>query len=200
MAAQSLRLNTAGCIVLPSALFIGLMISTAGTAIYPPLTAVANPLICSGEVAYKSRSYSYRPGQSGVQRFIYCQSGGPKGSRVEITWTAIGVSFLIYSAAFFLLLQFVARPLLRRRSRDTLEAARARFSPASSSPAGPAAVQNILARVAEAMQRGEANVVVNEAGGGDLAGRLARLKELRDQGLITAEDYEAKKAELLSRL
>jgi hypothetical protein len=37
-------------------------------------------------------------------------------------------------------------------------------------------------------------------GGDDLAERLARLNALRDQGLITAEDYEAKKAEILSRL
>jgi len=36
--------------------------------------------------------------------------------------------------------------------------------------------------------------------GSDFVERLAQLKHLRDQGLISAEDYEAKKAEILSRL
>lgn len=194
-----------GCIILPASLFIGLMIASAGTAIYPGVTAIAHPLICSGEVVYESRYYSYRPGQQGVQRFIYCQSGGAKGSREEITWSAIGVSFLLYSAIFFVLLRFVAAPLLRRRARDTLEAARSRFASTSSSDAAATDLQAVLGRVTEAIRRGKADVVVRDtgvgsSGDGDVAERLVRLKELRDRGLITAEDYEAKKAEILSRL
>jgi hypothetical protein len=59
------------------------------------------------------------------------------------------------------------------------------------------------------VQRGEAdirarNVSVDLSGtetdGGDIAARLSQLKVLRDQGLITAADYEAKKAEILSGL
>ena len=196
-----------GCIILPSALFIGLMIATAGAAIYPGVTAIANPLICSGEVVYESRSYSYRPGQQGVERFIYCQTGA-KGSRQDIIWKAMGVSFLLYSAIAFLLLRFVIAPLLRRRVRDTLEAARSRFSSAAPVPPGNAAapdLQAIFGRVVEAIRQGKANVVVHDAsvdtsGDGDVAERLARLKQLRDQGLITAVDYEAKKAEILSHL
>lgn len=201
------RFNATGCIVLPVALFIGLMIATAGMAIYPRVTAVAMPLICAGKADYVSTGYSYRPGQYGVQRTIYCDEGG---RREEITMTAIGVSFLIYSAAFFLLLQFVARPLIRRRYRDTLDAVRARVPPGAGSSAAQGAggmvdVQDILARVSEAMRRGEANVVVrgmalDADGDDDPAGRLAQLKALRDQGLISAADYEAKKAEILSRL
>jgi hypothetical protein len=77
------------------------------------------------------------------------------------------------------------------------------------SPPPPAGLSDILARVRQAVQSGEADVRVRnlsvdlsgaEAGGGDIAARLAQLKALRDQGLITAEDYEAKKAEILSGL
>ena len=76
------------------------------------------------------------------------------------------------------------------------------------SPAPPAGLGDLLARVQQAVQRGGANVRVRnvstglptEAGGGDIAARLAQLKTLRDQGLITAADYEAKKAEILSGL
>jgi Short C-terminal domain len=35
------------------------------------------------------------------------------------------------------------------------------------------------------------------AGGGDLAAQLQQLAQLRDQGVITAEDFEAKKKQLL---
>ena len=34
----------------------------------------------------------------------------------------------------------------------------------------------------------------------ELADSLSRLGELRDQGLITSEEFDAKKAELLDRL
>lgn len=202
--ASALKVNALGCIVLPAALFIGLMIATAGMAIYPPVTALANPLICSGAVDYVSTFYSYRPGQTGIERTIYCVADGPKGAREDVTLKAIGVSFLIYSAVFFLILGFIVRPLLRRRYREAMASLQAQ--PGGPTGAAPVDVQDILARVSEAMKSGEANVVVRNvsvdaAGGdGDLADRLSRLKELRDQGLITAEDYEAKKAELLSRL
>lgn len=205
--ANELKVNTLGCIVLPAAMFAGLMISTAGMAIYPPVTFVANPVICSGTIDYVSTSYSYRPGQTGVSRTIYCLSGGPKGARADVTMKAIGASFLIYSGICFLLFGFVVRPLLRRRYRRMMDAVRASQAMAglgSTNAAG--GVQDILARVSEAMAKGEARVAVRndrsdeDGAGGDLADRLGRLKALHDRGLITAEDYEAKKAELLSRL
>ena len=67
----------------------------------------------------------------------------------------------------------------------------------------------ILSRVQEAVRRGEAEVRVRNVSadladdqeeGGDIAGRLARLKALHDRGLITARDYETKKAEILAGL
>lgn len=203
---SDLRFNTLGCIVLPAALFAGLMISTAGMAIYPPITFVANPVICSGTVDYVSTPYSYRPGQSGVERNIHCVADGPKGAREDVTMKAIGVSFLVYSALFFLIFGFVLRPLLRRRYERTMEAVRATQAMAGlGTGAATGGVQDILARVSEAMEKGETRVVVRDvsmgaADGDDLVGRLAQLKALHDQGLITAEDYESKKAELLSRL
>lgn len=204
-ARDDLKFNTLGCIVLPAALFVGLMISTAGMAIYPPITFVANPAICAGTIDYVSTSYSYRPGQQGVERAIYCVAGSDKGAREDVTLKAIGVSFLVYSALVFLILGFIVRPLLRRRYERTMAAVRARQG-MTGTIAGVATsgAQDILARVSDAMQQRGADVVVHNVAPGtapdDLADRLAQLKQLRDQGLITAEDYEAKKAELLARL
>jgi hypothetical protein len=38
------------------------------------------------------------------------------------------------------------------------------------------------------------------AGGGDVASRLAKLNELRQQGLVTEAEFQAKKAELLEQI
>ena len=205
--ASNLRLGATGCIILPASLFIGLMIASAGTAIYPRVAAVGAALLCSGEVVYESHGQSYRPGEYTVTRQIYCRSGEGKGAaQEEITFRAIGIAFLIYSAIAFLLLRFVAAPLLRRRVARALEGSGVRHAswPGSGAPLGD--IGAILGQAAEAMKRGEARAVVRGAAfdaapperEADAAERLALLCQLRDQGLISAEDYEAKKAEILA--
>jgi hypothetical protein len=208
-----LKFNPTGCIILPVSLFIALMIASAGVANWPKLAAPGAAILCgNGEVVYESYGASYRPGEYTVTREIYCRSGtGKEAVPEEITFSAMGVSFLIYSVAIFLLLQFVARPLAARRLRRKM-AALGIGAPAQPSwpgtPAAPAGLGDLLARVQQAVRRGEADIRMRnvsglsgaEAGDGDIAARLAQLKALRDQGLITAEDYEAKKAEILSGL
>ena len=205
------RSGCAWLIVLPVSLFIGLMIATAGMAIYPPVTAIATPLICSGEVVHQSQHYSYQPGQQGITRTILCRTGGAKNQGEDITMQAVGMSFLLYSAIAFLLLFFIAMPLLRRRFSRVIDSTRTFATNATTNAAGatasPVDLRAILARVAEAVERGDGKVVVRNMSFGapdgpgddaDAAERLGLLRELRDQGLISAEDYEAKKAEILS--
>jgi membrane protein implicated in regulation of membrane protease activity len=190
------RPGTTGCIVVPLALFIALMLASAGVAIWPRMAAPGAAILCGGEVIYESHGASYRPGEYTVTRTLYCQTGeGKQAQRAEITFQAAGISFLIYSVVAFLLLQFVARPLLRRRVNRTLEAAR------TGAPDAAASLGGLLGRVAQAAARGAAarDAPAGEETG-DVAERLARLRALRDQGLITASDYDAKKAEILSRL
>lgn len=192
----STGLGKTGCIVLPAAMFIALMLASAGVAIWPRMAAPGAAILCGGEVIYESHGASYRPGEYTVTRTLYCQTGaGKTAQRDEITFQAAGLSFLLYSAILFLLLQFVVRPLLRRRVNRALEAAN------SGAPAAAASLGGLLGRVAQAAARGAAArqaPAVEETG--DVAERLARLRALRDQGLITALDYDAKKAEILSRL
>lgn len=190
------KAGTTGCIVVPLALFIALMLASAGVAIWPRMAAPGAAILCGGEVIYQSHGASYRPGEYTVTRTLYCQTGeGKQAQRDEITLQAAGISFLLYSAITFLLLQFVARPLLRRRVNRTLEAAR------SGAPDAAASLGGLLGRVAQAAARGAAARDAPAAEEtGDVAERLARLRALRDQGLITALDYDAKKAEILSRL
>jgi hypothetical protein len=193
------RFNATGCIILPASLFIGLMIAGPGTAVYPPVSTITAPLICSGAVHVQSDYYSVRPGEHGVSRTIYCASGTDKAAAGEdITWKAIGLAFLLYSAIAFLILRFLVAPWLRRRAERTLLAAGISSPSNPNAAASPADLRSILGQVADAAQRRQASVTV--ASGEEPAERLAQLKQLRDQGLITAEDYEAKKAQILSQL
>lgn len=196
-----LKFNSTGCLILPATLFIAVMIAGPGTAVWPRMSAPGAAIICGGgEVQYESHGASYRPGEYTVTREIWCRSGtGKDGAREEITFRAMGVSFLVYALLLFLLIRFVLVPLGMRRFR------RKAAAPGLGTPLVPAGFNTILARVEEAAARCEAErpepgVPGDEAAGGEIAARLARLKALRDQGLITAADYEAKKAEILDRL
>lgn len=189
-------------LTLPVSLFTGLMIASAGTAVYPPVTALVTPFVCGGTVDIESHRASYRPGESTVTREIYCVGDDGK-TREDITLKAVFASFLAWSAVAFLLLQFVAVPLLRRRFARALQPLSALSSTPTSVP--DVNLDDILSRVSDTMARGEARVVVRnvtvvDTGTDDPAARLAQLKRLRDEELITADDYEAKKAEILSGL
>ena len=69
--------------VLPVSLFVGLMFATAGVAVHPPLAFVATPFVCDGIAEVESQHYSYRPGQSGVTRTLWCVREGEGGKPVR---------------------------------------------------------------------------------------------------------------------
>jgi hypothetical protein len=154
-----LRFNATWMVVLPTSLFIGTMVASAGTALYPPVTGIATPVLCPGTVDIQSRGASYRPGEYTVTREIYCVSEDGK-AREEITLKAVFASFIAYSLIAFVLLRFLALPLLRRRFRETLEGAGLRTSFDGRAPGAPVDLHAILARVSDAVARGQANVVV----------------------------------------
>ena len=204
-------LKTNLLIVLPLSLAFGFMIAGIGTAMWPPVSAWAAPLICSGTVDVQSDHYSTPSGGSGVSRHISCLTGAGKDvAREEITFSAIGIAGLLYAAIAFLLLRIFAVPRMRHGAAETLTAVTDFGGGISASGiASPVDLQAILGQVAEALQQGQADVRVHSftidgaaaAGEADNpAQRLARLKQLHDAGLIDDQDYEAKKDEILSGL
>ena len=199
-----------GCLVGPVSLFVGLMIATAGAAVWPPVTGLATPLICQGEVEHKSEYWSVRPGEQGISRSIYCVTGD--GAREDITIKAMAASFFVYSAIAFVLLSLIAAWTRRSVARAFDQSAFSRSTVGDAGWAQPAPgspADAILGLVSDAVRRGNARVVVRGAAAGgpmdagtghDPAERLATLKQLLDDGLIDPDDYEAKKAEILSGL
>jgi len=187
-----------GCLVLFIGSWIGLMIATAGFAVYPPVANIAAPFVCSGTLDHESHGATYRPGEYIVTRQIFCVAPDGK-ARAEVTFTAVAVSFVLYSAIATALLGLLLALRKRRRRHAGPDL------PPGARTGGAAGIGAILARAHSAVERGEARVVVRDVsvggeGAGDIAARLAELKRLRDSGLITEADYEAKKAEILSGL
>jgi hypothetical protein len=204
-------LKTTFLVILPLSLAIGMFVSGIGTAMWPPVSAWAAPLACSGTVDVQSDHYTTPSGGSGVSRHILCVSGaGKEASADEITFAAIGIAGLLYAALIFVLLGVFVVPRLRRAAAERPPAFDPRPAMRASGAASPADLQAILGQVAEALRDGQADVhvrTINIDGSGtatgdaaDPAARLAALKQLRDSGLIDDQDYQAKKAEILSGL
>jgi len=185
-------------IVLAGSLFIGLMLATAGGAIYPPIVTVIAPVACSGTVEAASHSYSYRPGEQFISREIYCVEPGGNGRR-DITLLSVFYAFLIYSAiALIAGLIFVA-PLLAWLHRKWGGAFKALSQDSGNwretlQTSQYTTDQNHI--VIDLRASGNADQENNPG----IQQRLQQLKELRDKGLITEQDYESKKTELLSQL
>ncbi|MGV7120826.1 SHOCT domain-containing protein [Sphingopyxis sp. 550A] len=168
--------------------FCGVMVASAGGALHPPLVTVAAPYVCDGTVETQSRNYSYKPGQQGVARNIFCLD--PDGGRRDITLRAAGAAAVYYTLIFLvagLVLVFLVRLLKPRRSADAQSDIVADFGK----------------RMAERL-RTDADIVRRPAAppvtGGGVEDRLRHLQSLRDGGLISEEEYQAKRTEILAGL
>lgn len=186
---------------IPVSLFIGLMIASAGGALHPPLLTVAAPVLCDGDMDITSRSYSYKPGQRGTSHTIRCER---QGRVEEVTLRAIGVSTLIYGAGAWVLLTLL---YLRSKRHQTENP-----PGLGAELGGLASADDILAALTRKLKSGAGSPMTLDLHGhtppspggtsssGDTATRLRQLKMLLDQGLISAQDYESRKQEILNEL
>lgn len=178
--------------LLPIAAFGGLMVATAGGAIHPPLVMAAAPYVCDGTVELQSQNFSYKLGQRGVSRTFYCNH--PDGSQSDITLASIGAATVYYTLIFlpFLLAGSLLLGLLARNRLPQLSAGlRAQNIDALRAQLGE------RLRVDADFVRRQRDAPPDE---GDVAARLARLQSLRDEGLISEGEYQAKRAEILAAL
>lgn len=199
--------RTALLILLPLSLVLGVMFAGVGSAIWEPITGWGAHLVCAGNVVDASRHYSTPSGGSGIEFHTLCQRGeGKNATAEEITWQALFVTTPAYAAvAFALMIAF----MLRQRRKDLARSPVAPAAPAFS--LGRRAMQgqnmvDIMGMVAAAMREGNARVIVPGATftpGMDtqnVSARLTELRQLHDSGLISAEEFAAKKADVLAGL
>jgi hypothetical protein len=187
-------------IIVPVSIAFGAVLGFAAPAVYPPSSSIAWPIACpGGEVTVESQNYSYRPGQSGIARTLWCQTSDHDPPR-DITMKTLGLLFLIYTLLSAVALRFLILPWVRRRLTGALTP--------SPEEAPDASGYNLSGLVDDIVRQAhEAGVTVSRDGEEPTpappagpAERLAILKQMRDQGLIGPEDYEAKKAEILRDL
>ncbi len=213
-------------------LFSGLMIATAGGALYTPIYGIAAPYTCDGEFSIESTGYSYKPGQSGVEHHIYCDDSA-SGTRTEITLSVVFVASLAYSGMIFAALLVISLILIipvlyfARRKKSTVGTGSLSHT---GSPAAGASIRSsrfivngqeyasldempgdaraaygqAMGVLADSDRNGVPDVLAGMGQGertsGDIAERLLKLKGLVEEGLISEQEYQAKKAEILSEL
>src|SRR3546814_15917143 len=108
--------------------FRSVMVAGAGGAIHPPLVTVAAPYVGDGTVETQSQNYSYKPGQQGVARNIFCID--PDGERRDITLRTVGAAAVYYTLIFLaagIVLVLLVRLLKPRRAVDAEPEAVAAF-------------------------------------------------------------------------
>ncbi|MFA5829199.1 MAG: hypothetical protein WC843_01775 [Candidatus Gracilibacteria bacterium] len=89
--------------------FVGLMIASAGVAVFPDIGRVVEPVLCWGgsQFVTDSSTYSYKPGQVGVSRHFGCLDPATQ-TVTDQTLQTIFVSFLIYGISIFILMMIRA--------------------------------------------------------------------------------------------
>lgn len=180
------------------AIWAGFMVATAGAAVYPPVTALVTPFVCGGgEAQVESQTYSTRPGETIVSRDFQCigENGKPESAMFR-TLAATGAAYALIA---FILLTLLG---LWRGRAGRAAATAPSPGPAGEPEAAPAPASDLAdfrTRMAELRERA-AQFQPQPASGNDIEARLALLERLHQSGLIDDADYEAKKAEILSRL
>jgi hypothetical protein len=100
MANKNLKIDKAYLIwVFIISAFCGLMVASAGIAIYPPIVKVTEPVV--GKIRIETQDYSYKPGQSGTSISFYVTNR--QGIEEEKTFYAGFIAFLIYTFIIYLL-------------------------------------------------------------------------------------------------
>jgi hypothetical protein len=205
------------------AAFVAVMLAGPGAAVFPSTLRWAAWIACPAGSTPAPRTFHasyHRPGERGVA--FHCVA--PDGTEHERTLAAMGGLWLMYFLGISVLLSLLAL----RRGRDAEPHATSSTvpSPRPVPPEVEAKARELVARgqtisaikvVREASKMGlkEAKDWVEAlplrpprtaaesprtAATDSPTGRLAELKRMLDAGLITADEFEAKKAEILAEL
>lgn len=166
-------------------LFMGVTAISIGVgALFPALNQIAGPFICSnGQMRVDSQTYNGLPGQTVTTLDWQCVDKQTGEAQPVNEMSMFLINGLIYGFILFVVVVIGVRVaakrrpmLIKPRSSDHVEATLGDFT---------------------TQARQQPRVVPFDNPEAD---ELRKLKNLREAGLITEQDYEQKKAEILSRL
>jgi hypothetical protein len=200
-------------------LFTGFMISTAGAAMYPPLNKIAAPFVCSGgQMQVDEQTYYPAPGETVTTQTWTCVDNQTGQSR-ELGILGIAV-FVIPIYAFIVFIpililtavwQILIRPASLKKQRATdlntsMDLINKKFGNMSQEQRAlmEQSVKNYYDKKStDSSEKGKFIAQMDTANFSThkpVEEQLKKLKELLDSELITKQDYEKKKAEILSKL
>lgn len=158
-------------------LFVGVIIIAIGFgAALPFINRVAAPFSCPGkDLQLSTETYSYRPGDTTTTSTWLCVDKAT-GAQTDVSFQTVAIAGVIYSVVLFVIW--------------TIRSLFVKPSPASSIPR-PA---QISGRAVSASSAHKANV------SDSALGKLSELKQLYEANLITEQEYQQKKAEILEKL
>jgi hypothetical protein len=149
-------------------------------SLFTELNQVARPFVCGAQpLEVEQYVNSYRPGETSWSVQAYCVT--ETGEKVERTGWVQLVAGLIYSILPFIVLSVLALRAMSARKKREQEYPSLLNVPASPSPSAW-----------DFSQPEPASALMEE--------KLEKLKRLRDADLISAEDYQKKKDEILKNL
>lgn len=170
--------------------FCGFVVFAVGFgSFFPVMNQVARPFVC-GEQKLEVKQYvsHYRPGETSWSIQAFCVS--ETGVKVERTGWVQFTAGLIYSIVPFIILVAMALRAKSVRDKQEEEYNQKRLAARIAHPA----------RFLSDPQPEPAPVHTPEPVSGSLESKLEKLKSLRDADLISAEDYQKKKDEILKEL
>ncbi len=176
-------------ILLAWCLFMGVTAISIGVgAIFPALNTIAGPFICSnGQMSVDSATYYPQPGTTVTTMDWMCVDNKTGEARPINELSMFLINGVFYGLILFAVI-IVGRQVLakRRASQVTTPAYEVNtFHPHHST---------YVSTSQAAPLRSATSIDVPEAE------ELRKIMSLRDEGLITEEDYEQKKAEILRRM
>ncbi|MEP7137545.1 MAG: SHOCT domain-containing protein [Chloroflexota bacterium] len=208
-----------------ASIWLGFMISVTGGVFYPPLNKIAKPFVClNGDMQVDEQHYNPAPGESVTTLTWYCVDD--TGARNEIPTLKLGLfaipiyALIVFFPILFIVViwqLFVAPRRVVNQQAAQKDAATNQIKRMLDSgridqqqyDLMTKSAQDFLDRKAKGEPRHSNPPVVISSGNWDLAGssssgreaeELKKLKGLLDSGLITQQDYDNKKAEILKRL
>jgi len=173
-----------GLILLGISLFCGnIGIAIGVGSIYTPINQVARPIVCGKQrLEIVQHRYSYRPGETTWSIDAYCidDETGAKVERTALVHLVSGMFYGLVLFVFFGFLWLLTGVLQRLRGEKPGLAASEQVKFNFDQPEPAAAAPSVAA--------------------GSVDEKLRKLKQLREANLITEQDFEKKKSEILDNL
>ncbi len=165
-----------GLILLGISMFCGFMVFAVGAgSLFTPLNQIARPFVCGDQqMEVVQHKYSYQPGETTTTITAYCvdPQTGQKEDKTGLVQLVVGV---IFGLVIFVVLG-IAALRLTAKSKSVQESA-SEASPSFYTAQSP---------------QPDSSLSIDD--------KLRKLKELRDKNLITDQDFEKKKSEILDNL